>query len=538
LFDVEEVDSSFLRVVPRKRGPIRPIVGVPNADANIFKKAVFSKFGLSQYNDCWTFEMSKRPIPFVSTDSKPKIVADDFKKYIDAVMDVLVPMMKPHIQTYNKISKLGWPVLANPKDELGVQIKMEVLEPFFSRFDVGDFSGFTDAFNTINVRLQNEPPDKKRVFQFIKDDGSIYEEEIDRRNYTGSWPDLGTVVPSRTRTVVNPALVNLYLQVWDTMLHRAIMSFPLCEANVYNRIVWPRDSRFRTFDCKHYERYLGMLVKPYCEYIGGRYGEWLYKIATDPYLVPSDTRKTCWLIKPKYSDSVFPQFGSGLCCVSTLGKLANICVQVGYFVEERNLPVSDAVYAVLNGEFNGLRRWQYGDDNRVMGPDSESDPFFARMGARFDIEEDEVPKFLGTVYRPDLGRFVLPKETYILKFPLKERDWSFTDYPNLGIVARRDTFKEYGEPEITTKIIPFEDEQFNLIGHPFFEFISRGIKEKREADMKGISLTKLQLTDKEYLMTEDESMASGTFWGISSERTKRIVLSLVSDRIRKKLKFT
>jgi hypothetical protein len=536
-FDVIHVDGSFTKVIPRLRGPIRPIVGVPNKDADTMKRMAFDYAGLSAYNDCWSFEMGKRPIPFVSTDKRPLLVRQKFEKYIGAVFDILIPQMEPHIQTYNKISKVGYPVLSNPEDEEGNLIKMDVLNENFIPLDEGDISAYHDSFSTIGVRLQHEDPQKLRDFQFITDDGHIYEEEIDRRKYTREFPQLGEVIPSRTRTVVNPALINLYLQVWDTMLHRAIMKHPLCESNVYNRVTWPADSPFVSFDCKHYERYLGMLVFPYAAAVGGRYGAWLVKLATDPYLVPSDTRKTNWLLKPRYSETVFPQFGSGLCCVSTLGKLGNICVQVGYFIDVEGLTVRDAVMAVLSGEHNGLRRWMYGDDNRTLGSKEKSDKFLAYMGEHFVIEVDDRARYLGTLWRPDIGRFLLPADTFNLKFYLRERDWTFSTYPHLGMVERRKTFTEYGEPEIGTTIIPHQDQLFNYVGHPFFEIIAAAVKERREANSSGILISKLAVTDKEYLMTPEEQLASGSFWGLPAERTRDIVIKLVSPQVKERFRF-
>jgi hypothetical protein len=332
-------------------------------------------------------------------------------------------------------------------------------------------------------------------------------------------------------------MINLYIQVWDTMLHRAIMKFPLCEANVYTKVEWPHDAPFASFDCKHYERCLGMVVFKYCEVIGGRYGEWLSKLARDPFLVPSASWRTQWLVRPRFSNSVFPQFSSGLCCVSTLGKLANICVQVGYFHEVEGLAISDAVQATLSGEHDGLRRWMYGDDNRVMGAKPKRIKFGSYMNEHFDIEWDETPTYLGTRFRPDVGRFLLPSDTYNLKLYCPERDYSFKSYPNLGYVERRKTFAQYGEPEISTLIIPYEDELLDSIGHPFHTFVVESVKEQIEARRKGETLTAHVLTDKEYLMTPEEQLNSGMFWGLPTPRTRAIVLNLVSENIKRKLTF-
>lgn len=536
-FRVEQVDKSFKQAIARRRPVIRPLAGVTNYDVNEIKKQAFHRWGLSEYEDCWTFEMPSRPIPFVSTDTRPLRVLEKFEAYIEHVLNVILPRMTPHIQTFNKISKIGYPINTNPEADDGTLLKMEVLNEYFEPLSHNDDSGYEDSFSTIGIRLQNEPPSKKRTFQFITDEGSIVQRDVDRRQLAESTTQLGRIIPSRTRTVVNPALINLYIQAFDTMLHRAIMKFPLCEANVYTKVAWPANSEFASFDCKHYERYLGMVVFKYCDTIGGLYGKWLSKLARDPFLVPSDTWRTQWLVTPIFSRTVFPQFSSGLCCVSTLGKLANMCVQVGYFVEHQQLGVQEAVNAVLAGEHDGLRRWMYGDDNRLLGPKAKRDSFIKYMGEHFDVEEDEVPTYLGTKFRSDVGRFLLPRDTYNLKLYCPERDFTFKTYPNLGYIERRKTFAEYGEPEIARDVIPFEDELLDSIGAPFHQFVVAAVKEQLLAKARGESINALIVTDKEYLMTPEEQLTSGMFWGLPASRTREIVLQIVSDSIKERLTF-
>jgi len=280
-----------------------------------------------------------------------------------------------------------------------------------------------------------------------------------------------------------------------------------------------------------------MLVEPYANAVGGKYGEWLTKIAHDPYLVPSDSWKSFWLVEPQYRKGVYPQFGSCISCVSTLGKLANMCVRTHYYVTRRGLTPQDAVAATLAGQLDGTRHWMYGDDNRLSGPKDQADDFIAFMGEYFEIEEDEVPKYLGTIWRPDIGRFVLPGETYELKMYLKERDFTFSTYPSLGLVERRKTFSEFGEPEIASIMIPFEDQLFNDVDYPYFNIVTQAVKEMRASREAGITITKLQATDKDYLMEPEEQLASGTFFRLPADRTKEIVLKLVSPEIKAMFTF-
>lgn len=151
-FDVEALHPSFRDVVARRRSAIRPMAGITNYDANYMKVSAFKRWGLSAYEDCWTFEMESRPIPFVSTDPRPLRVLDKFSKYIEPLLQVIVPRMEPHTQTYNKISKVGYPINANPEDDAGNLIKMDVLKSLFAPLREGDASGYSDSFSTIGIR--------------------------------------------------------------------------------------------------------------------------------------------------------------------------------------------------------------------------------------------------------------------------------------------------------------------------------------------------------------------------------------------------
>jgi len=155
------------------------------------------------------------------------------------------------------------------------------------------------------------------------------------------------MIGSRTRTIVRPPVLNLWLQCWDSMLHNAIMSHPLCDSNVYRHEKWPTGSSFITFDCKHYERYLGMAAITYASTIGGAYGSKLDMLIRYPFIVPSDDWLNCFEVQPLFKKGVYPQFSSGLSPVAPLGKLTNICAQVEYFHTHKHLDKASAVATVF-----------------------------------------------------------------------------------------------------------------------------------------------------------------------------------------------
>lgn len=545
LFEVEKVDRTYRQVVPRRGAPVRPFKGIDNQAANWMKTEAFKHANLEEFIPCWSGEMASRPIPFVSTDDGPKLATDIFKKHIQPVLAYLLPQVEPHFQPINKISALGYPINGNPgtgmDDKTGIQVyesKMDVTLDLFAIMQSGDFSLYKDGFHTIGLRRQIESPKKVRVFQFIDDKGNVYQREITGVDRKIDVPQIGEMIGSRSRPITRPPVVNLYNQCWDSMLHNAILKHPLCHANVYTKERWPQGVTYMTFDCKHFERYLGMAAIEYANAIGGKYGEQLLMMIYYPFIVPSDSWKTFFEIRPLYSNSVYPQFGSGISCVADLGKLMNICVQVEFFMTHERVDERSAIALVMSGVSEGMRRWSYGDDNRVMGDRDKVEEFVKWMGTVFDIEVDETPSYLGTIYRDDIDRFVLPARTYNTKLYMPERDFEWKDYPNLGMVERRHVFQEYGEPEISGDIIPYEDELWAKVEYPYHMIATRAVTERMEANRRGVTLSRLMVTDKDYLMTEDEQVSSGLFWHLSPQVTASIVNQIVDqERIRPLLTF-
>jgi hypothetical protein len=542
-FKVQRVDKSFRGAVPRRKAPVRPFKRVSNYDANWMKVKAYEIAGLEEYNNCWTGEMAARPIPFVSTDSKPKYAQELMEKHLPAVLDYLLPTIVPGVQPINKVSSLGYPVNANPGlglDERGVQVyqsKFDVVMNYFRIMQSGDFSTYDDGFHTIGVRLQNESPSKERIMQFITSSGKIVERTINAEDRIINVPEVGEMIGSRTRTIVRPPVLNLYLQCWDSLLHSAIMKHPLCDANVYNKQEFPEDSEFTTFDCKHYERYLGLAALTYADAIGGVYGEKLTMLIKYPFLVPSDDHRAIFEVTPQFRSGVYPQFSSGLSPVAPLGKLTNICAQVEYFTTHKGMSQKDAVFTVFSGTSPGLRRWMYGDDNRTLGTRSEREAYITFMSTVFDIEVDEIGKYLGMIWIPKRRRFMLPSDTYDTKLYQPERDFSFKDYPYLGMVERRHVFETYGEPVIGEKLIPYENTLWDAIEVPWHTIVQDAVSERMKANAAGKRLDTFLLTDKEYLATDAEKLASGEYWHLTPNEVETIVLSIVGDSIKSRLKF-
>jgi hypothetical protein len=544
MFGVQPVPSVAKTVMPRRKLPVRPLPGLNNVKANWMKLHAYNKFGLQEYDDCWTGEMWRRPIPFVSTDTKPRIAEALLRKHLPTLMKVLVSQMEPVIQAINKQSSLGYPVNMNPgtgvdrkTGEKRFLSKFEVYLLFAAEIARGDLSRLEGMYNTIGPRLQNEPLSKERLYQFINSSGEVYEAIIKSGDREISVPSLGVMTGSRTRTIVRPPVLNLYTQAWDTYVHHAIMKHPLCDANMYTTQSWPSDSEFTSFDCKHYERYLGPAAIAYAEFVGGKYAEYMLSMIYAPYVVPSDDWSKVFSVKPQYTQTVSPQLGSGLSLVAPIGKLTNICAQMEYFGVSMRLGPDDAVRVTLRGESPGLRRWMYGDDNRTLGERSKREAFIKFMGEVFDIEIDDTPTYLGMIYRSDIRRFVLPMSTYQLKLYQPERDYSFKKYPNLGLVERRKVFKEFGEPEIASAAIPYEDTLWTAAGRPFPEVELDAVAERRKATESSDITDPRVLSDKAYLLTDAEQVKLGLAWHLPAPVTCTMVNDLAGPELKALLPF-
>lgn len=573
-FITEELDRSFMSIVPKRLRAVRPYPGLTAHQADFIFSRSLTKFGFEQYKSCWSFEMRKRAVPYVTTDPRPLRVLEQFQRFIDPLLRHILPALKLYDQTYNKTSTLGYPIHANPNyvqaaadkaakvkaltldgedpgemsDEERIEAlihmrrsdkKREVLFGFFEHFEQGDFSAMdANMVTTLSRRNQHEAPDKIREVPFINDSGICYEEAVDRTRYSEPIKALSddVRVPMRTRIVHGPAVSNLYLQVVDTQIHSFLSNTPLCDSNIFAPL--PHLENVKSFDCKHYERDIGLLVDAWGAAIGGIYQRELYKLAHAPYVVPSDTWKKVFLIKPKLAKGQYLQLGSGLCVVSTLGKLANICVQIAYFVDVKKLAISDAIEVTLRGHYGGLRRWAFGDDNRVAGSETEATSFIDWMSNHFNIVIDEHPQYLGARWSQEDQRSYLTLESYLVKYGLRERDYSAYPFPYLGQIKRREKYKADGDRRIGQEVQPFEDEQYTNIGLPFYSVVKTAAKEAQLAQRLGLRLTEHMILEKEYLMSPREQLASGFNFNLGMARTEAVYRQLVGSQISEQTRFT
>jgi hypothetical protein len=75
------------------------------------------------------------------------------------------------------------------------------------------------------------------------------------------------------------------------------------------------------------------------------------------------------------------------------------------------------------------------------------------------------------------------------------------------------------------------------VDYAYPKIVHDAIKEREAAVRTGVKLDKFQLTDKAYMMTEDEKLASGQFWHLKPEISAYLITSLVGEAVREHLTF-
>jgi hypothetical protein len=126
----------------------------------------------------------------------------------------------------------------------------------------------------------------------------------------------------------------------------------------------------------------------------------------------------------------------------------------------------------------------------------------------------------------------------LVKYGLRERDYSAYPFPYLGQVKRREKYKADGVPVIATEVQPYEEQLYADIGIPWYAVVKTAAKEAQLAQKLGLKLTENMILEKEYLAKPGELEASGFNFALSAPRTERIYRQLVGDHINKLTQFT
>ena len=199
-------------VIPR-RGPTQSVPGLDLPANCKIADDIFAKFGLPQYVGCITAEIRDRPIPFAFRTSETAKLTSLYAKWAPHILARAIHEMKPPVQTYNKISRLGWDVLRNPPN------KREVLAQKFAEITQSGVDKYWKSYVSVGMRLQAEAKTKEREFLFLTADYQVVKRVIKEEDRLVDVSDVGPRVGSRFRGVNNMPLPNLYKQVLDTAIH-------------------------------------------------------------------------------------------------------------------------------------------------------------------------------------------------------------------------------------------------------------------------------------------------------------------------------
>lgn len=215
-----------------------------------------------------------------------------------------------------------------------------------------------------------------------------------------------------------------------------------------------------------------------------------------------------------------------------------MAVYAEFAVTQLGVGEADACHWVAKGGDERLTVRNYGDDNSVDGDEGVVKAFHQFIAQYLPVDVEDPPRFLGFQWYPELGKWRLPKSSYLSKVYLNERapGSRFRKYPYLGWVEKRSIYRKIGHPSVASEIYPREDELLNRLGLPWYEIVQRGDDDRHRAYLDGVdAANQLMILNKDYAMSPKEQIAAGTHQGIGPETTRKIISSLVGADIRKRI---
>jgi hypothetical protein len=521
--------SEFRSLINPRRGSIKSVPLLSWTAAENQADTLFERFGLEQYVGCTTAEMRRRPVPHVFKLEHTKALTDLYVSRGPEVLARILHQIKPPLQPLNKVSRLGWPFFSHPDS------KRATLLPAFQKLEEeGAKAALDGCFIILNVRLQAESVKKKRTMMFVRDDGTVYEDDVlqeDRKVETGSGR---TRVGSRTRLVFNMPYANLYKQVLDTAIHSVLLSYPAFHHNMYSATgTLPVQGDILFFDVKHFERHTAAIARARAQIIGGLYSDIVTEFTRAPFLCPTDTWKGAQFLWPDRAAGWSDQFASGDSAVAPLQKEVFACLYME--VAERVLGIErgNSLNWVLQGGDSRITIRNYGDDNSLSGDKGALREAFSLIKTFLEAEEEDPPKFLGFLWTTSGWR--LGVESYITKTYLNERApyTTFRKYPCFGWTEKRSVYRKYGVAALEGEVFPMENHLLAASGHPWSEVLINSQKESMLAGTEaGSYSTPNFLLDKDYLMTNEEKISSGLYEGLYPEETRDMIRRLLGTEWR------
>lgn len=523
-------------VVNPRRGARIVVPGLNWKDYIAAKDFLLERFGLEGYVGCLTGEMLARPVPHVFKTEEVRPVTELFARRAPEIYARLIPLIKAPTQPLNKDSRLGWPWFDHPLS------KKERLSHFWARLDRAPIRELLDgAFIIMNVRLQPEPRAKKRDMLFVDDEGAVYGATVDEKRRTREvGSDLGHHCMARTRLVFNLPVLNLYKQVLDTAIHNVLLSYPVFHHDMFTPggVLPVRGSTF-ALDVKHFERHTAEIVRLRARILGGMYGEIVAAFTDLPFLCPSDTGKTKWMLWPDRANGWSDQFASGDSAVAPVQKELFLALYMEFAERELGVSKSFSMDWVLQGGDARLTIRNYGDDNFWSGDPAVMKSCFQFLAQYLHVEEEEPQKFLGLLWTPD--GFRLGESSYLLKTWLNEREPGppFRPYPYFGWVEKRQVYAKLGVRRIAEEIFPLEEKVLAQCGMPWVNVMAAAQRERIMLAQRAAAFAHPQMLrdESDYFLSAEEKMATGLYEGYTPEETAPMLRRLLSADWNAKLKL-
>jgi len=492
---------------------------------------MFSKFKLDQFVGCVTGEMNSRPIPQVFREDTVKPLTDLYIDWLPDITNWLLPQVKAPHQTYNKISRVGWPGFHRPEN------KLHYVLDHMPAILAGDLDMYKEAFIVMGIRVQAESRTKEREFLFVDDDDNVVARKVGPAERTIKTP-AGPRVGSRTRLVFNLPVYNLVKQIWDTAVHNVFMRWPAFHHDMTNGNILPVRGYHLCLDIKHFERNTASCNRARSAFYGGVYGKCGEITASIPFAVPTASWDGAKFLYVNRSAGWSDQYASGDSAVAPSQKEILMAVYASFFHTALNYPRADCCNVVARGGDERLTIRNYGDDNSIDGDETVVKAFHEYIKQYLPVDVEEPPRFLGFQWYPEFHKWMLPPQSYLSKVYLNERapGGNFRKYPFLGWVAKRDVYSKIGHPSIRAEIFPVEDNLLSKLGTPWYSIVRRGDEDKKLAHQAGLeAINTLTLLGKDYALTPKEQIAAGTHTGLAPEATRTIIPKLVGKHINAKL---
>lgn len=539
----EKQSSLLSRFIAPRRGGIGSVPGLDIDAGAAVGDAIFREFGLDQFVGCTTAETYKRPLPHVFETKEVKALTDLYIDWAPYIFSRIMSDLVAPIQTFNKTSRLGWDsfeVLDNKMDRLGPLISR------VRRGDSGVYSEFLSSFVIMNVRLQAEAKTKSRDFIYLSDEFQPYHETVGEPQRTVEVASIGRRVASRVRPVYNMPMLNLVKQVLDTAIHNVFLAYPAFHHDMFNGRLLPVTGQHLCIDVKHFERHTAMLVRARAQLLGGAYAKIGTVFEQIPFCCPTDSRKRFAFIYPDRKNGFSEQFASGDSAVAPAQKEVFLALYAEYFRQTRQLDRSSAIELVLQGGDNRLTIRNYGDDNSLSGDPGELKAVFEFLKSYLHVEEEKPPKFLGFEFGSPTAeegvrpRWYLPVSSYLTKTYLNERRpfSNFRKYPYLGWVLKREVFSRLGDPRVAKEVFPFEDNLLAKHGLPWTTVLRNAENERAKSLAQPTTTDANWLMGKDYLMTAEEKIKSGEFFGMMPDQTAPLIKVLLGEEWQKQIKKT